>query len=171
MPNLLFLFPDPKYIWNFLRDAAEYGTKYPPYGDVKDLRALTKYELCMISGRLDAYRDAGFTVHHAVFDDHEDIVPEEGVSDILVPKPCDIVVPAGVTRLQISQWIFPDFERLVGQVRPRVIGGFHVGMCVDSAHEAAHKLGIPCVVDQDITDFSLTLDRATRKRLRPKIDS
>jgi hypothetical protein len=152
--NLLFMFPQKAFDAHFAtisRVAAKELKKY------RGLESKTLYELCKINERLESYRAAGFKVYHAVYAWPDGEVDEDAISDIITPKPGDVLLPVRTERLFTERRARKEFIRAVRASQPSVVGGFHYMDCVWKAQCAALEEGLSGFVDEGLTDKKLTL--------------
>ncbi|MEM5804675.1 MAG: hypothetical protein QXU82_02405 [Candidatus Aenigmatarchaeota archaeon] len=155
MANLLFLFPQEKYVKEF-RALAEAASSLKKY---EGLPATTAYEISKINERLENYRAGGFKIYHAVFSQYGAILKDQ-ISKEITPKPGDVLLPFNITVFDSDHEhgaAYEEFLKIVQFSNPRIIGGFHSGDCVRKAQHAARAVGISPFIDEDLTDRSLSV--------------
>lgn len=139
MKSFVFLYPIPEY---FNAEIERWGWRA---GDgFKE-----KYSK-MLNQCIDArYRQKGFEISYAIFDNHE-------ISDMVNLQPDDKIIPVRIDfKTHISYPpVYPDPDIILAKLgNPLRIGGFHMWDCVQKLAERAYEKGIDTLVDEDLTEF------------------
>jgi hypothetical protein len=139
MKSFVFLYPIPEY---FKAEIQRWGWRV---GDgFKE-----KYSR-MLNQCIDArYRQKGFEICYAIFDNHE-------ISDIVNLQPDDKIIPVGIDfkTHTADPPVYPDPDIILAKLgNPLRIGGFHMWDCVQKVAQRAYEKGIDTLVDEDLTEF------------------
>jgi hypothetical protein len=122
------------------------------------------------------YREKGYRITWLLFSDPCDVsVPDfSSLSLRMRTTDGDTFLPCGVDAdRHYKERLYPDPNAILSQlpkgITSLVLGGFHQWDCVSKIGEAAHKHGMPVVVDEDTTDhfFLSMLARGTIPIVRP----
>jgi len=156
--RLLFLFPQEKYVREFLTLAKTASILKKKY---KGLPEKTAYEISKINERLENYRAGGYKIYYAVFS-HYNAILKDQISSAITPKPGDVLLPFNVAVFDNYDdnqegAAYEEFLKVVQFSNPKIIGGFHAGDCVKKAQDAARAVGIVPFVDESLTDRSLSV--------------
>src|SRR3989344_4222643 len=102
------------------------------------------------------YRDKGFQINFAVFDEHK-------ISDIIDLQKEDKIIRVGLTlkkhttKRQDGTYLYADSNFILdnlgfnfGHLR---VAGFHMWDCVEKVAKKAYERGIEVLVDEDLTEF------------------
>lgn len=98
------------------------------------------------------YRQKGFGINYAIFDDCI-------VSDIINPLPEDKIIKVGIDfKTHTAEKVYPSQEyilRQLGEVSVIRIAGFHMWDCVEKLAKCAYEneKGLDVLVDEDLTEF------------------
>lgn len=112
------------------------------------------------------YRQNGFQVYYALFDDQE-------ISPIIDLSPQDKIIYVGMnytthrTKRQDDTCPYPDQEYILNQLIPvdsLRVAGFHLWDCVQKLAKASFERGIDTLVDEDLTEMfgHIVLDKEFR---------
>jgi hypothetical protein len=108
------------------------------------------------------YRRRGFKVVWVFFgvEGREDVPETERMCQIFTREAEDLVISSGISfNVHVRQRRYPRlrhiFDQLPKPLKEVVVGGFHQWDCVDSIAGYIWKRGIPCQVDEDMTEVCL----------------
>jgi len=96
------------------------------------------------------YRQNGFAINFALFDNHE-------ISDAIELQGSDSIIKVGLSfKEHTKNHIYPDENFIIsqlGEINRLVIAGFHMWDCVERLAKGAHEMGLNTLVDEDLTEF------------------
>jgi hypothetical protein len=95
------------------------------------------------------YRQKGFGINYAIFDDCV-------VSDVISLRPTDRIIKVGIDfKTHTTEKIYPDQEYILSQLNASVIriAGFHMWDCVEKLAKCAYEKCLDVLVDEDLTEF------------------
>lgn len=101
----------------------------------------------------ERYRQKGFGINYAIFDDCV-------VSDVINLQPEDKIIKVGIDfKTHIAEKVYPDQNHILSQLGEATIvriAGFHMWDCVEKLAKYAYyayKKGLDVLVDEDLTEF------------------
>lgn len=153
MKEFLFLYPVKAYIEN----------SYIPR--IERLHPNMREKIFGINDIIDArYRQQGFTINWLMFQPsaENDFAEESKVSQFIHIQPHDRLLDSQITTEQTNPPLLkhadPEFvlSQLPQPIDELIIGGFHLGDCVDKIASFAYQRGIQVFVDEDTTEHFFT---------------
>lgn len=140
MKSFVFLYPIPEY---FNAEIERWGWWAGDGFKEKYSRMLNQ----CINAR---YRQKGFEICYAIFDNHK-------ISDIVNLQPDDKIIPVGIdfkTHTTSDPVVYPNPDVLIAKLgNPLRVAGFHMWDCVEKVAQRAYEKGIDTLVDEDLTEF------------------
>jgi len=148
MKSFIFLYPIPEIIdfeiqnhgWSYSGGESAFRQKYKE----------------MLNKCIDLrYRQTGFEINFALFDNHE-------ISDVVDVQKSDRIVRVGMdfrthtTRQRDGICLYPDQDFILSQLngtRTARIAGFHLWDCVERLAKRAYEKGLDVMVDEDLTEL------------------
>ena len=148
MKVLLFLYPIVEYVEILMTDVWHEGMP-------RNLDRLN----CVIEQR---YRQQGYQVYWLLFGQtyNPGIPNKEALSGHFQFAADDHFVSNGITFFQMLGGSYPVLMEILDHLPEEIselrIGGYHQWDCVDRIACLAHRLGIPTMVDEDLTELYFT---------------
>jgi len=149
MKQFVFLYPIAK-IFNY-----EIKNHVHKFDKAEDKIYKKNYKLAL-NACIDArYRQNGFSINYAIFDDCS-------ISEIIDIHPTDKIIKVGLdfkthtTRKSDGTYPYPNQDFILDQLyvcRILRIAGFHMWDCVEKLAKKAYEKGFDVMVDEDLTEF------------------
>lgn len=96
------------------------------------------------------YRQKGFGINYAIFDDCV-------VSKVINLRPGDKIIKVGIDfKIHTAEKAYPNQEYILNQLNKISIiriAGFHMWDCVEKMAKCAYGKGLNVLVDEDLTEF------------------
>jgi len=146
MKQFIFLYPIPDIID---KEIENHGWSYEEGREAFRKRYKDTLNKCID----ERYRQKGFQINYAVFDD-------TSVSDVINLKSTDKTINVGTSyKKHKTEKKYPDPDYILkqlGEIDMIRIAGFHMWDCVEKLAKKAHEKGLDTLVDEDLTDFFAT---------------
>ena len=143
--EFIFLYPIPQII--------DFEIKNHSWSERGSINTFRKRYSDVLNRCIDQrYRQKGFGVNYAIFDDCV-------VSDVINLRPEDKIIKVGIDfKIHTAEKVYPDQDYILSQLNEMMIiriAGFHMWDCVEKLAKRAYEKGLNVLVDEDLTEFFL----------------